>query len=168
MYKEVIILSVFLLANISIADKFIPHFASIKSSEVNVRKGPNVRYKIDWVFKKKGEPVEVIAQFEHWNRIRDVTGDEGWVKSVMLSKKRTGVILVSLPKKTKATSTKLYANLYSKPGDSSSLIAKIEASKRVHIEQCQKQWCRIRVSDHVGWIEKKHIWGVSVQEEFKK
>ena len=166
MFKRFIIISILLLLNIAHAEKFVPHFASIKSSEVNVRKGPNVRYKIEWVFKKKGEPVEVIAQFEHWNRIRDVTGDEGWVKSAMLSKKRSGVILVTLSKKTKATSTKIYANLHSKPDESAPITAKIEASKRINLEECQKQWCKIKVNDRSGWVEKKHIWGVSAQEEF--
>ena len=152
----------------ALADKFIPHYASIKSSEVNVRKGPNVRYSIEWVYKKKGEPVEVIAQFEHWNRIRDVTGDEGWVKSVMLSKKRTGVIIVAPPKNNKqASSAKLFASLYRKPDNSSNIFAKIESSKRVAIEQCQKEWCKIKINDISGWTEKQYLWGVNANDTFK-
>ena len=163
-------LCIFLLITYSInsyADKFVPHFSSIKSSEVNVRKGPNVRYNIEWVYKSKGEPVEVIAVFEHWNRIRDVAGDEGWVKSVMLSKKRTAVINITPPKSSKGKDSKLFASLYRKPDNSSNIFAKIESSKRVVIESCQKEWCKIKISNLSGWIKKQYLWGVYAHEVFK-
>jgi SH3-like domain-containing protein len=162
-------LTILFFSKITLATNFEPHYASIKSSEVNVRKGPNPRYSIDWVYKKKGEPVEVIAQFEHWNRIRDITGDEGWVKSVMLSKKRTGVIIVSPPKNSKKEvgEVKLYVNLHRKADKSSNIFAKIESSKRISIEQCQKQWCKIKVNNISGWVEKQYIWGVNINEVFK-
>lgn len=167
--RKLFFLIILLFSKDVIATKFEPHYASIKSSEVNVRKGPNVRYSIDWVYRKKGEPVEVIAQFEHWNRIRDITGDEGWVKSVMLNKKRTGIIIASPPKNInkEAGEVKLFANLYRKADSSSNIFAKVESSKRVSIEQCQKQWCKIKVNDISGWMEKKYIWGVHVNEVFK-
>ncbi len=154
---------------IATAEKFVAYYASIKSSEVNVRKGPNARYPIDWVYKKKGEPVEVIGQFEHWHRIRDISGDEGWVKTVMLSKKRFGVINVPQPKKTSKTikTAPLYAKLYHKPDTSTKAFAHIETSQRVDINQCQKQWCKIKVKDVSGWIEKQYLWGVYPSEEFK-
>ena len=161
-------LTLLLMGQTALADKFVPHYASIKSSEVNVRKGPTVRYSIEWVYKKKGEPVEVIAKFEHWNRIRDVTGEEGWVRSVMLSKKRTGVIIVAPPKNSKkATEPKLFAKLYRKSDNSSNIFAHIESSKRVAIEECQKQWCKIKIKDISGWIEKPYLWGVQAHEVFK-
>lgn len=147
----------------SFTENFVAYFASIKSSEVNVRKGPNARYPIDWVYKKKGEPVEVIAQFEHWYRIKDFNGDEGWVKSAMLTKKRTGIINVSATK----SSTKLYAKLYDKPDGSSRITANIEHSKRIDITQCNKQWCQIKIANLIGWVEKTQLWGVYGNEEFK-
>lgn len=142
--------------------KFAPFYASIKSGEVNVRRGPNPRYQIDWVFKKKGEPVEVIAKFEHWSCIKDLTGDEGWVNSNMLSKKRTAVIIAE-----KTSAAKAYAKLYRKPETSAKVFANIEATKRVVLEQCLKQWCKIKVNNVSGWIEKSHLWGVYANEEFK-
>ncbi len=149
----------------SFVENFISYYASIKSSEVNVRKGPNTRYPIEWVYKKKGEPVEVIAQFEHWYRIKDFNGDEGWVKSAMLTKKRTGVINVSASKDQ--SSPKLYAKLYDKPDESSRVIANIEHSKRIEIVQCNKQFCQIKIANLSGWLEKSQVWGVYRNEEFK-
>ena len=166
--KRLLLLTVLLLSNVALANKFTPHFSSLKSSEVNVRKGPNVRYNIEWLYQKKGEPVEVIAQFEHWNRIRDVNGDEGWVKSVMLSKKRTGVIIVTNAQKSvKSNEVDLFAKLYRKPNNTSNVFAHIASSKRVVIEQCQKQWCKIKVNDVSGWLESQYLWGVYPNEVFK-
>ena len=157
-----------LLSNICLGDKLTPYYASIKSSEVNVRKGPNTRYQIDWVFKNKGEPIEVIAKFEHWNKIKDITGDEGWVRSAMISKKRSAIITVKAIKKQKKQDVKkLFTVLHRKPDASSRVFAKIESSKRVFIEQCSKDWCKIKIKDTSGWIEKQHLWGVYINEEFK-
>ena len=157
-----------MICNTCFADKFIPYYASLKFSEVNVRKGPNSRYPISWVYKKKGEPTEIIAQFEQWYRIRDISGDEGWVKSIMFSKKRTGIIVEPSNNKDKLNKTsKFFAKLYRKPDVSSHIFANIESSIRVSIKQCKKQWCQIETNKTIGWIEKQYLWGIYANEEFK-
>lgn len=165
--NSILLIIIFTASNLLAAkftENFESYFASIKSSEVNVRKGPNTRYPIEWVYTKKGEPVEVIAQFEHWFRIKDFNGEEGWVKSVMVSsKKRTGIIIA----KQEDKSTKSYAKLFDKPELSAKVIANIETSKRVDISKCIKNWCQIKVSNVEGWLEKANLWGVYPKEEFK-
>ena len=52
----------------------IPRFASLRSDEVNVRTGPGTRYPVDWVFKRKSMPVEIVAEYENWRKIRDWQG----------------------------------------------------------------------------------------------
>ena len=164
-----------IICNTCLADKSIPYYASLKFSEVNVRKGPNSRYPISWVYNKKGEPLEIIAQFEQWYRIRDISGDEGWVKSVMFSKKRSGIIikpkendLPTADKTFKSTnSNKFYATLYKKADNLSRAIGHIEPSIRVSIKECKKQWCKIQSNNVTGWIEKQYLWGVYANEEFK-
>jgi SH3-like domain-containing protein len=152
------------LANPTFVENSVSHFASIKSAEVNVRRGPNTRYPIEWVFKKKGEPVEVIAQFEHWYRIKDFNGEEGWIKTAMITKKRRAVIAInSQNKKIKDT---LYAPIYVEPNNNSPIIAKIEHSKRVDLSKCNKQWCEIKLANLSGWVEKQNLWGVYGNEEF--
>jgi SH3-like domain-containing protein len=150
-------LTLFLLrSQVALAEKFVPHYASIKSSEVNVRKGPNARYKIVRVYKKKGEPVEIIGEFEHWKRIRDIDGDEGWVRSSMLSKKRGGIVIVK----------ESLANLYRNPASNAKVFVKIQSNKRVFIEQCKKEYCKIKVNNIVGWIERQYLWGIYANENF--
>jgi SH3-like domain-containing protein len=145
----------------SFKENFISYFASIKSSEVNVRKGPNSRYPIQWVFKKKGEPVEVIAQFEHWYKIKDYSGEEGWVKSAMVNKKRTAIAI------NNNKTSENHVNLFIKPSNNSKIIAKIELSKRIDLIECNKEWCRTKIANLDGWIEKIYLWGVYNQEVFK-
>ena len=49
----------------------LPRFVSMKASEANVRRGPSLTHRIDWVFKRRGMPLEVTAEFGHWRRVRD-------------------------------------------------------------------------------------------------
>jgi SH3-like domain-containing protein len=66
----------------------LPRFATLKSDEVNVRTGPGSRYPIDWVFKRKGMPVEIVAEYENFRKIRDWQGASGWVYQGLLTGKR--------------------------------------------------------------------------------
>ncbi|MBS0541279.1 MAG: hypothetical protein JSR47_21120, partial [Proteobacteria bacterium] len=56
----------------------LPRFASLRSDLVNVRAGPGTRYPIEWVFKHKLMPVEIIAEYENYRKIRDWQGAGGW------------------------------------------------------------------------------------------
>ena len=49
----------------------VPRFVTLRSDEVNVRTGPGERYPIEWVFTRKGMPVEILAEFDVWRKIRD-------------------------------------------------------------------------------------------------
>jgi hypothetical protein len=70
----------------------IPRFVSLKAEKVNVRRGPSSDHPVAWVFQRKGLPVEIVAEFENWRRVRDSDGEEGWILQNMLSGKRTAVI----------------------------------------------------------------------------
>ena len=41
---------------------------------------------------RKEMPVQIIAQFEHWRRIRDWEGSQGWVQERMVTGKRTVIV----------------------------------------------------------------------------
>src|SRR5512147_2561435 len=71
----------------------LPRFASLDSSEANLRAGPGKDYPILWVYQRKGLPVEIIQEFDTWRRIRDRDGTVGWVQQNLLSGKRTGLII---------------------------------------------------------------------------
>ena len=78
----------------------IPRYVSIKTDECNVRRGPSLNHRIDWVFQRKGMPVEVTAEHGHWRRVRDRDGEGGWVHYSLLSGVRTVIVeenLLDLP-----------------------------------------------------------------------
>ena len=83
------------LAGVAAAEESrpVPYFVSLAAGEVNLRTGPGVRYPIDWVYKRRALPVEVIAVFDHWRQIRDWQGTVGWVHQNMLSTRRTLIVV---------------------------------------------------------------------------
>jgi SH3-like domain-containing protein len=130
----------------------IPRFASLRSDEVNVRTGPGTRYPIDWVFKRKAMPVEIVAEYENWRKIRDWQGASGWVHQSLLTGKRSFIIA------SKA------ANLHKTPASSAEVVAKLEPEVMGEIRSCAGDWCRVKVSGASGWIRRTGLWGVYKSE----
>jgi SH3-like domain-containing protein len=130
----------------------IPRFASLRSDEVNVRTGPGARYPVDWVFKRKTMPVEIVAEYENWRKIRDWQGASGWVHQSLLTGKRSFII----PSKA--------ASLHKTPATSAEVVAKLEPEVMGEIRSCAGDWCRIKVSGVSGWIERTGMWGVYKSE----
>jgi SH3-like domain-containing protein len=131
----------------------IPRFASLKSDEVNVRTGPGTRYPVDWVFKRKMMPVEIVAEYENWRKIRDWQGASGWVYQGLLTGKRSFIV----PSKT--------ASLYKTPSNSAEVVARLEPEVMGEIRSCTGDWCRVRLTGGVsGWLERTEIWGVYKSE----
>jgi SH3-like domain-containing protein len=71
----------------------VPRFVSLKAERVNVRSGPTKDNDVNWVYTRAGLPVEIIAEYDNWRRIRDWEGGEGWVLHSLLSGRRTALIL---------------------------------------------------------------------------
>ena len=46
----------------------LPRFVSMKAAEANVRRGPSLTHRIDWVFKHEDTPLEITAEHGHWRR----------------------------------------------------------------------------------------------------
>ena len=63
----------------SVTNLPIPRFVSLKAAEGNVRRGPSLSHRIDWIYKQRNMPLEVTAEFGHWRRVRDREGAGGWV-----------------------------------------------------------------------------------------
>lgn len=130
----------------------LPRFVSLKAEKVNVRRGPSSDYPVAWVFQRKGLPVEIVAEFENWRRIRDSDGEEGWILQNMLSGKRTA--LVAPWRQNQALP------LYAGSGAENGLVAKVSAGVVSDVEACSGQWCKISAGGYEGWIEQSTLWGV--------
>lgn len=133
----------------------LPRFVSLNAGEVNVRTGPGQRYPVKWVFKKKGLPVEIILEFEHWRKIRDYEGEEGWIHKSLLTGRRSGLIR-----------SEDLVLLYRKPEPKARLLAYMEPGALAQVERCKGIWCEIETGGYKGWAERKFIWGVYENENF--
>lgn len=131
----------------------IPRFVSLKSDEAYLRSGPGQRYPIEWVYQKKRLPVEIIQEFEHWRKIRDPEGGEGWMHSPLLSGRRTGLI--------RAESPVIFRD---KPDASARIVARAEPGVIVDLSRCEGAWCRVGAGGYSGWLQRNFIWGIYEDE----
>ncbi len=138
----------------------IPRFVSLKRSKVNVRLGPSSEHKIAWIFHYKGLPVEIIAEFEHWRRIRDSDGQEGWVYHSLLAGKRMATIAPW--RKGSAI------GLHDAPKFSESIIANVSAGAVGEVKSCNGAWCQLTIKGYEGWIQQTMLWGVYPNETILK
>lgn len=137
----------------------IPRFVSLKASEVNSRVGPGGDYKIAWVFKRAGLPVEILAEFENWRQVRDSDGVTGWVAAALLSARRTAVVAPWIKEHT------VFALTASRGG--SSEVARIEPGAIVDIDHCDGEACEVYAHQQKGWVPQKNLWGVYPGEPVK-
>ena len=125
-------------------------FATLKFTQVNARTGPSKDCPIVWEYLTKGEPVFLEQYFEGWFKIKDVTGEGGWIHRSLLSANRSIVI----------TSTKKQP-LYRSDNTSSKIIAYLAPQLRCTLLKDSPGWCKVRCYNYKGWIGKSHIWGVA-------
>jgi SH3-like domain-containing protein len=140
----------------------LPHYVSLKSDRVNLRKGPGTEYSIAWVFRRAGLPVEVIEEFEGWRQIRDAEGTTGWVLGTMLSGRRTAVILPWESGRQASASKeqqRVLATLRDDDSEQSRPIAQVEAGVLASIISCDGRWCRVSIGAFRGYIEQAKLWG---------
>ncbi len=138
----------------------LPRFVSLKSERVNVRRGPSNEHGVAWVFTRKALPVEIIAEYDHWRRIRDSEGAEGWVYHSLLSGRRT-VIAAPWAKGTAV-------ELHSAPNKTSSLVAKVSSGAVGALNSCDGKWCLTEFADYEGYISQDRLFGVYPDELFDK
>lgn len=145
--------------NASVSGLPLPRFVSISSARVNLRVGPGRQFPITWILQRRHLPVEVIGEFEHWRKIRERSGEVGWVHKTMLSGKRMGMVMGN--SKT-GELTPAYGD--AAPGKPT-LMAQDGAIGE--ITTCRLEWCAIQFEKARGWMRRENLWGVYPAEEFK-
>lgn len=130
----------------------LPRYVSLKASEGNVRRGPSLTHKIDWVFKHRDMPLEVTAEYGHWRRVMDKDGAGGWVHYSLLSGVRTVIVEEDL------------LAIRVKPETEADVNAYIEAGVVARLGKCSAGWCRINANGYKGWADKAALWGVRPDE----
>jgi SH3-like domain-containing protein len=139
------------------ASKQLPRFVSLRASLVNLRTGPGVRYPVNWVYESKYLPVEIIAEFEYWRKVRDVQGTQGWIHQSLLSSRRTFIIVNEIRILRKRNQSK------------SGAVAKLGANVIGELKSCpiSSGWCEVLVHGYKGWLRRVDFWGDYANERIK-
>ena len=135
----------------------LPRFVSLNTDRANMRKGPGRSYPIAWVLVRRDLPVEVIGEYDHWRKVRDRSGDVGWIHRALLSGKRTAMIA---PHRNPDKPVSLFADA----SHDRNPVLHAESGVIGEVLRCREGWCALAFADHEGWIPGDLLWGVYPDE----
>jgi SH3-like domain-containing protein len=130
----------------------LPRYVSLKADEGNVRRGPSLTHRIDWVFKRRDMPLQIVAEHGHWRRVQDNEGAGGWVHYSLLSGNRTVVVHEEL------------APMRTRPEGLAPETARLARGVVASLGACEPDWCRLSAGGYRGWVRKSALWGVDPEE----
>ncbi|MCB1312932.1 MAG: aspartyl-trna synthetase [Sedimentitalea sp.] len=136
----------------SVTNLPLPRYVSLKTGEGNVRRGPSLTHRIDWVFTRRDMPLQITAEHGHWRRVQDRDGAGGWVHYALLSGART--VLVE----------KDMMPVRAQPDPQAPINAAFELGVVARLGACTLDWCWISSGGYRGWAPKSDLWGVAPDE----
>jgi SH3-like domain-containing protein len=138
----------------SVTGNPLPRFAALRTDEVNLRRGPGTRYPIDWVYKRRDLPVEILREFEVWRLVADPDGIKGWVHQATLTGRRSFIV------------TGQERVLRHDPSDTAAPVARLKPGVIGHIRSCEaaSDWCQMQVGDYRGYLKRDEFWGAMPHE----
>jgi SH3-like domain-containing protein len=145
-----------LLAAASASAAPVLRYVSQRADTAYLREGPSFQHRVLWVYRHKGYPFAVIAQYDIWRRVQTPDGTVGWMSAQMLSDQRT--VLVT---------GKERAGLYADPEPRAKLVAYAMPGATAAVKACALRSCRVSAPGLSGWIDKSRLWGVGQDEVFK-
>ena len=131
----------------------VPRFVSLKSGEVYLREGPSPQHRVQWVYVRRGLPVEVIAEYDVWRRIRDADGVTGWVHKGMLDGRRSVMMTAGDN-----------VALRGAPAGDAPVVAYAEAGVIARLKACGGGFCEVEARSISAYVPRERIWGVYQDE----
>lgn len=138
----------------------VPRFVSLKADKVNVRRGPGWDYEIEWVYRRAGLPVEIIAESDVWRQVRDSEGATGWILGTLLSGRRT-VLIAPWEKRNTIVEMRRSAS------EIAAVNVKLAPGVLGSVQDCEGKWCAISIGSASGYVEQDRLWGVYPGEAVK-
>ncbi|NRB02002.1 MAG: aspartyl-trna synthetase [Rhodobacteraceae bacterium] len=130
----------------------LPRFVSMKAAEGNVRRGPSLTHRIDWVYKRRNMPLRITAEHGHWRRVEDLDGMGGWIHYSLLSGSRYVVVQQD------------HLQIRTRPETQAQVTAELKSGVIARLGQCNDEWCRLNAGGYKGWAPKSRMWGVGAAE----
>ncbi len=125
-------------------------FVSLKAEVANLRVGPGRRYPIDWVYRRPGLPLLVVAHFDQWRWVQDHEGTKGWMHRSLLSTARTALVVDEVQ------------TVFEEPSSDAAAVLRAEPGVIADLKGCEGRWCRIALAGEEGWVRDSAIWGAVV------
>jgi SH3-like domain-containing protein len=127
-----------------------PYWATIDTTELNMRVGPSPEYRIHWVYRREGLPLKVLrVKDDGWRYVEDHEGAQGWVVGRMLSPERSALVI-----------GQGNAPMRSAPADNSALKWNLAPGVVGELGDCEAGWCDMKVGQREGYVPASRLWGV--------
>jgi SH3-like domain-containing protein len=124
-------------------------FRSVGAQSVVLYDAPSVKGGKRYIA-PHGMPVEILARYGDWVKVRDVDGETAWAESKGLSARRNVVVKAA------------FAKVRAAADDNASIL--MTADKGVLLELVDPQaaeWVRVRHQDGIaGFVRAAEIWGI--------
>ncbi|MEM7688246.1 MAG: SH3 domain-containing protein [Pseudomonadota bacterium] len=125
-----------------------PYWAALRYDETNMRVGPSREYPIDWVYRRKGLPVQVLRSRDEWDLVVDPDGTKGWISGSQLTRSRFVLVVGEEP-----------VALREEPQAESEMQWRAEPGVIAKLLRCREGWCEIENEGRAGWVEAGRLWG---------
>ena len=147
--KEIFFILLLLIVPINLYSRdytFTPKYASIKKEKTYSRHNASFDAPLEWIYQKKNLPILIIRERDNWREIRDIDGDISWMHVSMISNKRTFI-------------NREDQNLlkYKNNNIVNAIVKKGVVGKIIN---CDEIFCKVKIKNYKGWIEKKYLWGI--------
>ncbi len=126
----------------------VPRYVSLKFGTVNGRQGPSLKHSALWQYQREGLPLVVVAEMDIWRKVRDMHGDESWVRTQALSGKRMAITLDNTA-------------VRNKPKQEARIRAAAPSNTLLELFECNDaDWCLVKSRDgYKGWVKRDSLWG---------
>lgn len=133
----------------SVTGLALPRFAALRSDDVNFRAGPGTRYPIEWVYRRRNLPVEIVREFDVWRLVRDEEGTEGWVHQATLTGRRSFIVIGAEHR------------LRAAPSEGAATVARMAPGVVGRLVHCDANatWCEAQVKGYHGFLKRAAFWG---------
>jgi SH3-like domain-containing protein len=127
----------------------LPRWAALRADEVNMRSGPGTRYPVEWVYRRRDLPMEILREFDVWRLVKDQDGVMGWMHQATLVERRNFVVRGK------------QAVLRTTAAENAAAVALLQPGVVGRIRSCAagQDWCQVEVDGYRGWLRREDFWG---------